>query len=104
MSVKIVTKSQTFYQASTFEVEVGTTGLKGGDTGHGGRTYLRFKDAGGTDMNVVARKGEVTLTFGGDAELLNLIDALRFAVSVLKESKHNGTSEAVPEIGSRTLE
>jgi hypothetical protein len=32
--MKIVTKIQQFNHAASFEVEVGTTGLRGGDTGH----------------------------------------------------------------------
>lgn len=34
------------------EVEAGTTGYRGGDTGHGGRTYFRIQNAASTDMEV----------------------------------------------------
>jgi hypothetical protein len=103
MEVKIVTKTREFTHAAMFEVEAGTTGLHGGDAGHGGRTYLRFKDQGSTDMRVDAREGEVTLILGGDAELENLIAGLQFALDVLKESKDYGTQEDTTKIGSRTV-
>jgi len=105
MPVKIITKSQEFVHAALFEVEVGTTGLRGGDSGNGGRTYLRFTDRGGTDMTVdVAPDGDsLSLVFGGDAELENLIEGLQFAIDVLKESREHGTVDNLPKSGSRTV-
>ncbi len=102
--MKIVTKSQQFCNAAILEVEVGTTGRCGGDAGHGGRTYLRLKDAGDTYMRVEARDGDVALTFGGDAELENLIEGLQFAIDVLKESKQNGTTADMPTVSSRNVD
>lgn len=104
--MKIVTKTREFTHAALLEVEVGSTGLRGGDSGHGGRTYLRFKDKGGTDMRVHTTPGggEVSLIFGGDAELENLIAGLRFALDVLMESKENGTTTDMPTIGSKTVD
>src|ERR1700674_3511688 len=84
MAISIVTRTQQFTDAAMFEVEVGTTGECGGDGGNGGRTYLRFKDQGGSDFTpIVVAAGEVELRFGGDAELRNIIKALRFAADVL---------------------
>ncbi|MEA4822141.1 MAG: hypothetical protein VB122_07970 [Erysipelotrichales bacterium] len=77
--------------ANMLEVEAGTTGYCGGDTGHGGRTYFRLKDLASTDMkaNVVANQygdaEEVTIEFGGDCELSIFIESLEFALKVLKE-------------------
>lgn len=106
MPVKIVTKSQEFVHAALFGVEVGTTGLRGGDSGHGGRTYLRFTDQGSTNMTVdgAPNRESVSLVFGGDAELENLIAGLEFAVEVLKESREHGTIDNLPKSGSRTVE
>ena len=72
------------------EVEAGTTGYQGGDSGHGGRTYFRIEDAASTDMEVrsyVNKYGcpgfEVVL--GGDCELETTIRALKFITKVLEE-------------------
>jgi len=76
--------------ANILEVEAGTTGFKGGDTGHGGRTYLRIKDLAGTDINVnvVTNKfgytDELEITLGGDTELATFIEALKWAAGVLE--------------------
>lgn len=87
-----------------FEVTVGTNGPKGGDTGHGGRTYFSIEDYPG-DMDicceligeeytygddfynedVVKRKG-VQISLGGDIELESFIESLEFAVAELKKS------------------
>lgn len=70
-------------------MEAGTTGYKGGDSGHGGRTYFRIADAAGTDIQVnpfghYADEGfEVVL--GGDCELETIIRALKFITKVLEE-------------------
>ena len=50
---EITTYTRDVVSANILEVEVGTTGYMGGDTGHGGRTYFRIKDEGGTDIGVV---------------------------------------------------
>lgn len=77
--------------ANIIEVEVGTTGYQGGDTGHGGRTYLKIQDLGSTDINVTLLKDGFNesegfiLELGGDTELYTFIEALEFAVKVLKE-------------------
>ena len=95
--------------ANILKVEVGTTGYKGGDSGHGGRTYLRIKDDGCTDMRCRV-KGEsdfdengnrmqgystdnanqIEIVLGGDCELDTFTTALRFAADVL-EKKANGS-------------
>jgi len=74
--------------ANVLEVEVGTTGIRGGDTGHGGRTFFRLADLGGTDMRVGANNSnnpEVIIEFGGDCELDTFTRALEFALFVLND-------------------
>lgn len=83
--------------ANILKVTVGSTGYRGGDTGHGGRTYFALEDLGSTDMRVRVKKGEwidmmsgidegpVEIAFGGDRELSTFIEALETAVRVLKE-------------------
>lgn len=87
---EITTYTREVVSCNILEVEAGTTGYQGGDTGHGGRTYFRIQDAASTDMNVkpiITRYGcdgfEVTL--GGDCELETMIRALKFITKVLEE-------------------
>lgn len=87
---EITTYTRDVVSANILQVEAGTTGYKGGDTGHGGRTYFRIEDEGCTDIQVqpiMDRHGcngfEVTL--GGDCELETMIRALKFITKVLEE-------------------
>lgn len=89
---EITTYTRDVYSCNILEVEAGTTGYMGGDTGHGGRTYFRIKDEGGTDMGIRVMRDcfgdaegfEVTL--GGDCELETMIRALKFITNVLEDS------------------
>ena len=88
---EISTYTREVISANILEVEAGTTGYMGGDTGHGGRTYFRIKDCAATDMNVrtfmdkYGSKGfEVFL--GGDCELETMIRALKFITKVLEDT------------------
>lgn len=49
---EITTYSRDVISCNVLEVEAGTTGYCGGDTGHGGRTYFRIQDAACTDMEI----------------------------------------------------
>ena len=49
---EITTYTRDVVSANILEVEAGTTGFMGGDTGHGGRTYFRIQDEGSTDMKM----------------------------------------------------
>ena len=49
---EISTYTRDVVSCNILEVEAGTTGYRGGDTGHGGRTYFRIKDAACTDMDI----------------------------------------------------
>ncbi|WP_102343585.1 hypothetical protein [Galactobacillus timonensis] len=77
--------------ANILEVEAGTTGYRGGDTGNGGRTYFRICDEACTDMDVHVfhdRYGHATgfeVALGGDCELETMIKALKFITKVLEE-------------------
>ena len=87
---EIVTYSRDIYNANVLEVEAGTTGYMGGDTGHGGRTYFRIKDAGSTDINARTitdkyRCCGFEVTLGGDCELETIIQALKFITKVLED-------------------
>lgn len=79
----------------SLRIEVGTTGTKGGDSGHGCRTVFRLVDLGSTDMrggikghyagkSTVNAGGDnlerIEIAFGGDQELKNFIKALNFGL------------------------
>ena len=87
---EITTYTRDVVSANILEVEAGTTGYMGGDTGHGGRTYFRIKDEGGTDINIkpfMDRFGSegFEVTLGGDCELETMIRALKFITKVLED-------------------
>lgn len=92
---EIKTFKKELVSANVIEVEVGTTGHMGGDTGHGGRTYFRLSNVSDTDMRMKFRDrgeektardpGEVVLTFGGDCELDTFCEALRIGYEVLSQ-------------------
>ena len=89
---EITTYSREIIDANLFEVEAGTTGYMGGDSGHGGRTYFRISDLGGTDIKVRpidsykgAGTGGFEVFLGGDRELVTIMDALKFILKVLDE-------------------
>jgi len=75
-----------FTDACILRATVGTTGYRGGDSGHGGRTEIVFEDVGGTDMELsrIGPDGSVTISFGGDAELRLAIRAFRFVADSLE--------------------
>lgn len=89
--VGVKTKIAEITSCNILEVEVGTTGFCGGDSGHGGRTYFRIKDLASTDINasvITDKYGDtegITVELGGDTELQTFIEALEFAVKVLKD-------------------
>ena len=93
--IAINTSTKLIGGINQLEVEAGTNGPKGGDSGHGSRTYVRIADGGGTDWNVTV-DGEqrddgvfespsaIEITLGGDSELGTMIRALEFALAALK--------------------
>ena len=91
---KITTYSREVESANTLEVEAGTNGHKGGDAGHGSRTYFRIQDEGCTAMEVHRLEDafgcvgfEVALA--GDSELSTIIEALKFIVHVLEDMRRS---------------
>lgn len=87
---KITTYSRDIVSCNILEVEAGTTGYRGGDTGHGGRTYFRIQDTACTDMEIhsyTTRCGSngFEVCLGGDCELETMIRALKFITKVLED-------------------
>lgn len=91
--VDVETWEREIIDANILSVEAGTNGYQGGDTGHGGRTFIRISDEGGTDISarvLTDRFGDtsgIEITLGGDAELSTMIEALKFITKVLEEGR-----------------
>ena len=84
--------SAEFGSFNTLGITVGTNGYQGGDSGHGGRTYICIQDLGSTDIDArVSRSSDdslnVEIILGGDSELDSLIDSLRWAADSLEKIK-----------------
>jgi hypothetical protein len=76
--------------AAIADAYAGTTGLAGGDWGHGGRAAFGFRDQGGLGFQVVVdgKKvdcDEVMIVFGGDDEIHFCEELLQFAADTIKE-------------------
>lgn len=91
--VDVETWEREIIDANILSVEAGTTGYRGGDTGHGSRTYIRISNEGGTDMDAKVLKDRygdtcgIEIALGGDAELSTIIEALKFITQVLEDGR-----------------
>ena len=85
--VDVPIKRKEIVDCNILRVEAGTTGHKGGDTGHGGRTYFSITDEASTDMEVNVFDNGFEVMLGGDTELDTMIEALEFIVKTLKEKR-----------------
>ncbi len=86
---EVNTYTRDIVSCNILEVEAGTNGFMGGDTGHGSRTYFRIHDLGSTDIEVhtLGRYGDegLEVSLGGDCELETIITALKFITKVLED-------------------
>lgn len=89
---KVDVKSKEFGNICIIEATAGTNGWKGGDNGHGCRTYLRIKNVASTYMHCTVNGGkrvqaeDIIIDLGGDAELDVFTQALSFALSTIGAS------------------
>ena len=99
--ITVPTWEREICSANILSVEAGTTGLKGGDSGHGSRTYFAIKDEGGTDIEIerltdsIGRDRGFEVRLGGDTELETMIEALKFIVKVLEEQKEEAEAYGI---------
>lgn len=88
-NIELTAYKRDVVDCNILEVVAGTTGYKGGDSGHGGRTYFSIIDSGCTDIHVraIGIDGHTGLevTLGGDSELTTIITALKFITKVLED-------------------
>jgi len=91
--VDVETWEREIIDANILSIEAGTTGYQGGDTGHGGRTFIRISDEGSTDIDarvITDRYGgtrSIEIALGGDAELSTIIEAFKFITKVLEDGR-----------------
>ena len=81
------TATRAFASICGLRVTVSTTGLFGGDAGHGGRTAIVIDEFDGDALETPYPHDPETLVkivLGGDDELLVIIPALRFAADALE--------------------
>ena len=89
---EVVYKTE-FIGACSLTVTAGTNGPQGGDSGHGCWTYIKLEPDCGFDMDVrvVTASDEdpipakVIIKTGGDWELHQMIQALKFITQVLED-------------------
>lgn len=104
-TVSIDTFSKLIGGINQLHVEAGTNCPKGGDSGSGGRTFVRIAEAGGTVWNVTVADedgsehtfespAEISITLGGDSELDTMIRALEFALAALKDTCQGATQKS----------
>lgn len=85
---------KTCTSASIMSGFVATTGLKGGDSGHGARAVFSLEDLASTDWTVLVTDSDgivhqdssprkLTVVFGGDCEISNFRDLLISAANDL---------------------
>ena len=89
-----VLNSAEFGSFNTLRITVATNGYQGGDSGHGGRTYICIQDLGCTDIDARTSvndydQAKVEIMLGGDSELDSLIEGLRWAADKLEKIKDN---------------
>ena len=86
--MKIVKMYETeISSANVLRVAAGTTGYCGGDSGHGGRTFIELADLAGTDIQFSVsgpNKRSLEIKLGGDTELSTIIEAFEFVVTTLR--------------------
>lgn len=94
----IKTKKMFIEDINVLEVEAGTNGFQGGDSGHGSRTFFKICDRASTDIRVrrcASRFGEegLEVVLGGDAELRTIIQALKFITDTLEAESERRMGE-----------
>lgn len=82
-------ETKEFTSANILRASVVTTGYKGGDSGHGARTYISLEDLASTDMVAVVSDdttGHYTLeiALGGDTEIDTAADAFEWIGKTLR--------------------
>lgn len=75
--------------ANVLRVEADTNGFCGGDSGHGGFTYIAIENIAASDIrfDVFEKECEhqrLEIRLGGDCELMTIIDGLTIIVDHLK--------------------
>jgi len=95
---RIPTLKRTLCSYGTIEIEAGTNGECGGDTGHGSRTVIRLKNLGSFDISAEGGKGWVNIVLGGDSELNEIQTALSFISNAIRKLQVEAALRGIFEI------
>ena len=89
----------TVTSANIIGFEAGTTGYRGGDSGHGGWTFFRIFDYSSSDIRAItnSRGDSLSVELGGDCELDTIIQALKSIALILEASTKGGTERTSAE-------
>ena len=88
---KVTLFKKSITNANLLSVQAGSTGPQGGNHSHGGVTVLRLQDEGATawkvrvDGQTFKQPTTIEIVLGGDSEGRTFVDALEFALTILKE-------------------
>jgi hypothetical protein len=102
--VKVKVFKKEFVGFCCLKITVGTNTPKGGDAGHGGRTILVIEDGSSCawEVDVDGQRfdhpNKLTIIMYGDDEARRLVEALEFAVKVLKMQMEDNPKEGIIEI------
>ena len=105
---KVKIKTIEISSANILRVSVGTNCPKGGDSGHGGRTYFKLDNVAGTTMVVkvnskemdLSNNGTLEIILSGDTECATFLESLKFAVNALE----NQLNEAKQKINEQVID
>ena len=87
----MIERVKEFTDCNILDCWIGTTGECGGDAGHGGHTYIKLENPGGTAWKATIDGKEyddpksIRIDVYGDAELRTLAKALKFAAKKLEK-------------------
>lgn len=86
---KICAIEEDYFGNGILNVTAGTTGYCGGDSGHGGESFIKLRMQGGDlsasiDGEVHTDIEDLIISVGGDWELDALIEGLRYATEALE--------------------
>lgn len=97
--------TKTFYGSGLLKVEAGTNGFHGGDAGHGSSTYFKIENLGGACINadVTKYKDGFEVALGGDWELDEIIESLKFILETLKEQSNKKETSMLESINQARL-
>ncbi len=96
---------EAFCDACILSISINTTGIQGGDAGHGGHTsvLLEFDGSGTLEVDFNQNQQRVKIAVGGDAELRTLANAMVWAGRILMGVSNQNDPDRIndPDFGPK---